>query len=119
MKAAEGVRCGLHEHTPDPMALKPWLDANLRGVPNSIGNFAGEYGADQIVTAWMTKNKGCAWLELAAARKQDDVFQEFQSSIPGAVLIVDFTVDVIGIRQKNELRAGVEVAIMPAIQFEA
>ena len=53
--------------------------------------------------------------KLAAARQQDNVLQKAQGAVARAVLVVDVAVHMIGIRQVDELGAGFEVAVIPAV----
>src|SRR5260370_13702525 len=90
---AEGFGRSLHEHAAEAVTLVAGEDAELRGVADAGGDFAGEDGGDEIVAARLVKNERCALDELAAAGNQDDVFQEFHGAAADAVLVVDFAFD--------------------------
>ena len=115
-QTAQSVRGGLHQGAAQSVALETRLDTDLGGVANPFGNFAGQHGADQVVAARMPQHKRSARLELSAARQQDDVLQEFQRAVSRAVLIVDVAINVIRVRQINQLGAWLKVAVVPAIQ---
>src|SRR5271170_4910848 len=85
-------------------------------MADSWRDFACEHCCNEFVAAWFAKHKRSSRHEMAAARQQDDVFQEFQSAGAAAVLIVDFAVDVIRVGEINQLGAGLEVAVIPAVQ---
>ena len=117
---AQSFGGALHQHAADAVALIAGEDADLRGVADAGGDFAGEDGGDQIVRGTgLAKDEGGARDELSAAGQQDDVFQEFEGAGFAAVLIVDFAVDVIGVAEIDELGTGLEKAIVPAIQAHA
>jgi len=108
----------LHEHTAEAVALVTGQDAELRGVADAGGDLAGEHGGDEVVAAGLVEHEGGGRDELATAGKQNNVFQEFQGAVAAAVLVVDFAVDVIGVSQKNQLSAGLEIAVRPAVEAQ-
>ena len=102
----------------EPVPLKAGLDADLRGVADAVGHFAGEHGADKFVAAGMAQDEGSAGLKLATTGQQNNVLQEFQRAVARAVLIVDVAIDVIRIRQVNQLGARLEVTVVPAVEAQ-
>src|SRR5258707_3605456 len=116
---AKGFGGSLHEHAAEAMPLVAGQHADLRGVADTGGDFAGENAGDEIVAAGLVKNEGCAGHELAATGKQNDVLQKFQRAGAAAVLVVDLAVDVTGVSQINQLGARLEVAVIPAVEAHA
>ncbi len=57
LQGAQGVRRGEHQKAAEAVALKSWHDANLRGVTDAGGDFAGEDSADQIFAAGMAQDE--------------------------------------------------------------
>src|SRR5208283_646930 len=55
LQGAQGIRGGEHEKTPEAVSLQTRHDANLRGVADAGGNFAGEDRAHQILAAGMAQ----------------------------------------------------------------
>src|SRR6266576_3161576 len=98
------------------MALVARQNADLRGVTDAGGNFASQNCGDELVTSGLVKNEGRGRHELAASGEQDDVLQEFQRAGPAAILIIDLAIDVICVSQIDQLRAGIEKAIAPAVK---
>jgi hypothetical protein len=113
---AQGINGREHEHAAEAVALVAGQDANLRGVAHAGGDLAGEDRADELVAAGLAQDKRGAWDKLAAAGKQDDVFQKTQRAGTAAILVVDFAVHVIGVGKIDELGAGIEVAVVPAVE---
>ena len=116
MLRAQGLGGGQHQNPAEAMALESGLDADLRCVADTRGNFAGQHRAYQIIAAGMTQDERSVWLKLSATGQQDDVLQKLQSAVARAVLIVDVAVDVIGVSEINQLGAWLEVAVVPAIE---
>jgi hypothetical protein len=81
----EGFGGSLHEHAAEAVTLVAREDADLRGVADAGGDFAGEDRGDEIVAAWLVKNEGGARNKLAAARKKEDVFQRMLADAPAFV----------------------------------
>src|SRR5260370_29264840 len=94
-------------------------DADLRGVSDAGGNFAGQNGGDELLAAGLVKNEGCAWHELAATGKQDDVLEKFQGAGAAAILVIDFSIHVIRVSQIDQLGARLEIAVIPAVEPQA
>jgi len=88
-------------------------------VADAGGNFAGEDGGDEFVAARLAKNKRSAGNELAAAGKENDVFEEAQGTGAAAILVVDLAIDVIRVRQINQFGAMLEEAVVPAVEAHA
>src|SRR5882762_1132118 len=101
------------------MALVAGEDANLRRVADAGRDFAGEHGGYEFVAAGLAQDEGRSRDELAATRKKDDVLEEAQRAGSAAILIVDFTIDVIRVRQINQFCARLEEAIIPAVHAHA
>src|SRR5712692_10643459 len=116
---AQGFGGGLHQHAAEAVSLIAWEDADLRGVADAGGNFAGEDGGDEFVAARLAKNKRSAGNELAAAGKENDVFEEAQGASAAAILVVDLAIDVIRVRQINQFGALLEEAVVPAVEAHA
>src|SRR5208283_1424719 len=55
LEGAQGIRGGEHEKAAEAVSLKTRHDANLRGVADAGGNFAGEDCAHQILAAGMAQ----------------------------------------------------------------
>src|SRR5208337_3843543 len=101
LQGTQGFRRREHEKTPQAVSLESWHDANLRSVADTGRDFTGEDRAHQIFAAGMAQDEGGVGHELAAARQENNVFQEFQRAMPRAVLIVDIAINVIRISQIN------------------
>src|SRR5580704_13914540 len=97
--SAEGIRGREHQKTPQAVALEAGLHAYLRSVADAGRHFAGEDRSREIVATRVTKDERSLRKNLAAAGQQDDVLQKTQGTVPRAVLIVDVSIHVIGIRQ--------------------
>ncbi len=119
LHGAQGFRGSLHEHAAKSVPLIAGQDADLRGVADAGGDFAGEHSGDEFVAAGLAENEGGGGHELAAAGKKNNVLEEAQSSASAAVLIVDLAVHVTGIGQVNQFRARLEEAIVPAVEAHA
>jgi len=57
--------------------------------------------------------------ELPAAGKQDDVLRNFSAPEAAAVLVVDHAINVIRVRQIDQLGARLKVAVIPAVDPHA
>src|SRR4029077_15791492 len=73
----------------------------------------------QVVAPGLAEDEGGAGDELSAAGKQDDVLEEFERAGAAAILVVDFSVNVVGVAEVDEFGAGLEEAIVPAVQAHA
>src|SRR6266851_7016867 len=89
------------------------------GVAAAGRDLAGEDSGDEFVAAGLVEDEGCARHELAAARQQDDVLQEFQGPGAAAVLVVDLAIDVICVGQIDQFGARLEVAVVPTRETHA
>src|SRR5438552_144321 len=78
---------GLHKQAAEAVSLVAGQDANLRGVADAGGDFAGKNRGDEFVAARLVKNEGCGRHELAASGKQDDVLQKFERAGAAAILV--------------------------------
>src|ERR1700733_9450386 len=88
-------------------------------MADPIGNARIQNHADEVVGMRRAQHKRSLRLKLPAAGKDDDVFQETQRARFAAVLIVYLAVDVTGICQLNESRAGLEIAMLPPLQNQS
>ena len=113
-QTAQGIGGGEHESAAEALALMAGQHADLSGVADARRNLAGEDRAHQIIAARIVQNEGSAGDELAAAGQENNVFQKAQRAGLAAILVVDVTVDMVGVRQINQFGAGVEVAVVPA-----
>jgi len=113
---AKRIGGGFHQRSTESMPLEARLNADLRGVADSFGHFTGQDRGDQFIAAGMPEHERGTGLELAAARQQDDVLQEFKRAVARAVLVVDVAVDVVGVGQIDQLGAGLKVAIVPTVE---
>ena len=116
---AEGFRGGEHQDAAEAVALEAGHHADLRGVTDAGGNFAGQDRPGEFLALRMMQDEGSVRKKLAAAGEQDDVLQEFQRAVPSAVLVVDVAVDVIRVGEVNQLGARLEVALVPAVEPQA
>src|SRR5712692_5718026 len=122
----EGSRCipprperpdgGFHQQPAESPALIPRHDADLRCVAYPCSDARREDYPDQMVAMRRTGHEGGIRLELSATRQDDYVFQEAESAGLAAVLVVDFAVHMIRVGQLDQPRAGLEMAVVPAIQ---
>src|SRR5256884_8312201 len=94
--------------------LKTGQDADLGGVTDTGGDFAGQNGGHQFVASGLVEDKRCPGNKLAASRQQNNVLEKLQRPRAAAILVVDFAVHVIGIGQVNQPGARFEVAVVSA-----
>ena len=105
LQGAQSFGGRLHQDAPQAVPLKARLHAELRGVTHSRRYFAGEDRANQIVAARMTQHERSTRLELAASRKQHNILQKFQRAMQRTILVVDVAINVVRVRQVNQLGA--------------
>jgi len=91
----------------------------LRGVSDTGRDSRGQDHADGRFRGTRANNEGSLRTKLAATRKQDDVAEEFCGADFGAVLVVDFAVDVIGVGALNEMGARFEAFVGPGFETQA
>src|SRR5207244_2907567 len=103
----------------DVVPLKTGQDADLGGVTDTGGDFAGQNGGHQFVASGLVEDKRCPGNKLAASRQQNNVLEKLQRPRAAAILVVDFAVHVIGIGQVNQPGARFEVAVVPASKPQA
>src|SRR5882724_7026625 len=65
------------------------------------------------------QNERGSLYKLTATGQQNDVFQKLQGTRSAPVLVVDLAIDVIRIRQIDQLGARLEVTVTPARQAHA
>jgi len=106
----------LHESASEAATLISGHGTDLRGVANPIGNARIQNDADQMIGVRRAQHKRSLGLELSAAGQNDDVFQESQGAGFAAILIVDFTVDVVRVCELDEPRARFKITVIPPLQ---
>lgn len=111
--SAQRLDGAFHELASDAVSLMAGHHANLRGVTNSLRDGRSKDHADQRIAGCGAHEKRSFGEELSATRKEDDVAEEAHASGLGAVLVVDFTVDVIGVGELDQARSGFESAVGP------
>src|SRR5882724_10352928 len=96
------------------MALIAGLDADLRGMPDTGRNLARQYRRHEFIASRLMQNERCSLYKLAAAGQQNNILQKLQRAPAAPVLVVDLAIDVIRVRQVDQLGARLEVAVAPA-----
>ena len=81
-------------------------DAELRDMGDVAGDARAEEHSDEHSVAFVAQHPGGVGIEDAAAGEADDVVEEAQGAVEGAVLVVDAGVDVALIGLVNELCGG-------------
>ena len=60
-------RGSLHQCAAKPVTLEAGLHAQLRGVADTRGDFAGEHRAQEFITTRIAQHERRSWQKLAAA----------------------------------------------------
>ncbi len=98
------------------MTLVSGHGADLRGVADARGDGGIQDNSSKVARMGLPKYEGCLGLELSTSGQDDDVLQKSQSAGFAAVLVIDFTIDVICIGELDQPRAGFEVAVVPSFE---
>ena len=93
-------------------------DAELGDVSDVAGYAGAEKHSDDGSAAFVAEDPGCAGIEDSAAGEADDVVEETEGAVEGAVLVVDAGVDVVEIRLMDELGGCLVVVGGPAEEFD-
>src|ERR1700674_4254631 len=113
---AERLQGRFHGAASEAAALVSGHGADLRGVADALGDARIQDYADQMVGVRSAQHKRGLGLELSAAGQDDDVFKETQGAGFAAVLIVDFAVDMVRIRELDQPRAWLEITVIPPLE---
>ena len=119
MPHAQCLQGRFHEPAPEAAALVSRHGADLRGVADPICNARIQDHPDHVIGVRSAQDKGSLGLELPAAGQDDDVFQKAQRSRFAAILIVDFTVNMVCIRQLDQPGARLEIPVVPPARGSA
>src|ERR1700680_4265918 len=76
----KGLQRSFHQFAAEPASLVSRYGADLGGVPDPRGDAGIQHNSGKMAGVGRSKNKGRLGLKLSAAWKNDDVFQETQSS---------------------------------------
>ena len=76
-------------------------DAELGDVGDVVGDAGAEDHAGESAGAGVAEDPGFAGVEYAAAGEADDVVEEAEGAVEGAVLVVDAGVDVVRCRRRG------------------
>jgi hypothetical protein len=89
-------------------------DAELGDVGDPVGDDGAEEHAGEMVGVLVEDDPGGLGLEDAAAGEADDVVEETDGAVHGAVLVVDAGVEVTGVALVDEAGGGLVVGAGPA-----
>ena len=95
------------------------MDANLGDVAAQGADAGAEDEGHQFVAGAVNDDMRGWWAEDSAAGVADDIVEEAQGAMHGAVLIVDETVGMITIGFGDKPAGGGQIVIVPGAQFEA
>ena len=93
-------------------------DAELGDVGDVVGDARAEDHGDECAGGAIAEDPGVVGLEDAAAGEADDVVQEAEGAVEGAVLVVDEGVDVAGVGLVDEFGCGLVGGGGPAGEFD-
>jgi hypothetical protein len=84
-------------------------DAELRDVRDIVRDTGAQEHANQSAVAFVAEDPGSFRVEDAAAGEADDVVEEAQGAVQGAILVVDTGVKVSEVGLVDELGGGLIV----------
>ncbi len=97
------------ERFAEAVAATGGRDTELGDVGDVVGDAGAEDHGDEGAGAGVAEDPGLVRLEDAAAGEADDVVEEAEGAVEGAVLIVDEGVDVAGVGLVDEFGCGLVV----------